>query len=236
MIKGQTNYDKYKVLRPLYSDHLYDQYGFPIIKKDLFNFNDWNETRICNFKNIKSQEEKDKSIVIMFNYDDILQRLWDDPYKYLIKLLGFKAICTPDFSIYPGMNINDIRYNIYKNRWIGCLLQEKGYKVIPTIQWGLEDTYDMCFSGVEKGSVVIISTLGCTSNYDIFIKGFNKMKEIIEPSLIIVFGKMIEGMWGTFLHFNYVESFLHKSTKYEQLKIFPLEKVFEVKRSDCYGK
>ena len=236
MINGQTNYEKYKVLRPLYSNHEYDKYGFPIIKKDKFDFNDWKETRICNFKNIKSQEEKEKSIVIMFNYDNVLNNVWDNPYKYLSKFLHFKALCTPDFTIYPGMNINDVRYNIYKNRWIGCLWQEKGYKVIPTIQWALEDTYDMCFSGVEKGSVVIISTLGCASNYEVFLKGFNKMKEVIKPSLIIVFGKMLDGMTGTFLHFEYTDSFVYKTMGYKQLRLFDVDNVFTIDRSDFYGK
>lgn len=236
MIHGQKNYEKYKVLRPLYSNHKYDKYGFPIIKKDNFNFECWNKTKVCNFKNIKSQNDKENSIVLMFNYDNIINKIWNDPYRYLSKLLGFKAICTPDFSIYPNMNINDIRYNIYKNRWIGCLLQEKGYKVIPTIQWSCEDTYDMCFSGIEKGSTVIISTLGCTSNCRIFLDGFNRMKDVIEPSLIIVFGDMMPGMTGTFLQFNYEDSFNKPQKNYEQLSLFPLGKVFRIERSDCYGK
>ena len=81
------------------------------------------------------------------------------------------------------MNINDIRFNVYRNRWIGCMLQEKGYKVIPTIQWALEDTYDICFSGVEKGSVIIISTLGCIHNKDTFInKQIKDLEERIKQS------------------------------------------------------
>ena len=79
----------------------------------------------------------------------MINKLWDDPFRYLPKLLEFKAICTPDYSVYPNMNINDIRFNVYRNRWIGCMLQGKGYKVIPTIQWALDDTYDICFSGVR---------------------------------------------------------------------------------------
>lgn len=235
MINGQTDYEKYKVLRPIYSDHKYDQYGFPIIKKEEFDYDDWSKTRLCNFKNIKGQKEKEKSIVIMFNYDNIINKVWDDPHRYLIKLLGFKALCTPDFSIYPGMNINDIRHNIYKNRWTGCMWQEKGYKVIPTIQWADEDTYDMCFSGVEKGSVVIVSTLGCTSNSEVFLKGFNKMKEVIEPSLIIVFGKMLTGMTGTFLQFDYKDCFVNKIEGYEQLRLFPVDSVFTIEGSDYHG-
>ena len=227
MINGQDDYEKYKILRPLYSDHDYDNNGFPVIKKDDFDYGEWNDTYLCNFKNIKSHGQKNKSIVIMFNYDNVINGLWNDPFRYLPKLLGFKAVCTPDYSVYPGMNINDVRYNVYKNRWIGCMLQEKGYKVIPTIQWALEDTYDICFSGVEEGSVVIISTLGCINNKEIFLKGFNEMKKRIKPSLIIVFGKMIEGMVGTFLQYEYKDSFMRKQD-YEQLRLFPIEKVFKL--------
>lgn len=234
MINGQDDYGKYKILRPLYSDHDYDNNGFPVIKKDDFDYGEWNDTYLCNFKNIKSHGQKNKSIVIMFNYDNVINGLWNDPFRYLPKLLGFKAVCTPDYSVYPGMNINDVRYNVYKNRWIGCMLQEKGYKVIPTIQWALEDTYDICFSGVEEGSVVIISTLGCINNKEIFLKGFNEMKKRIKPSLIIVFGKMIEGMVGTFLQYEYKDSFMRKQD-YEQLRLFPIEKVFKLEGGEYYG-
>lgn len=61
------------------------------------------------------------------------------------------------------------------------------------------------------------------------------MKEIINPSLIIVFGKMIEGMSGTFLHFDYKDSFLYKNKKYKQLSFFPLESVFKIEGGDYHG-
>lgn len=227
MINRLNDYEKYKILRPLYSNHEYDNNSFPIIKKEDFNDNNWNETYLCNFKNIKYSKQKNKSIVIMFNYDNVINKFWDDPFMFLPKLLEFKAICTPDYSVYPNMNKNDIRYNVYRNRWIGCMLQEKGFKVIPTIQWALEDTYDICFSGVEKGSVVIISTLGCLNQKNIFLKGFNEMKKQIEPSLIIVFGKMIEGMTGTFLQYDYKDCFMKKQN-YEQLKLFQIDNIFTI--------
>ena len=234
MINGQNDYEKYKILRPLYSDHDYDYNGIPIIKKDIFDYYEWNDTYLCSFKNIKSHKQKDKSVVIMFNYDNVINKLWDDPFRYLPKLLEFKAICTPDYSVYPNMNINDIRFNVYRNRWIGCMLQEKGYKVIPTIQWALEDTYDICFSGVEKGSVIFISPLGCMHNKDTFINGFNEMKKRLEPSLIIVFGKMIEGMTGTFLEYEYKDCFM-RINDYEQLRLFPIENVFTLNGGEYYG-
>lgn len=234
MINELDEYEKFKLLRPLYSDHVFDSNGIPIIKKDDFNFEDLNDIYLCNFKNIKSFPDKKKTIVIMFNYDKIIDTIWNDPLKYLPKLLEFKAICSPDYSVNPKMNINCIRYNVFRNRWIGCFLQEKGVKVIPTIQWASEDTYDLCFSGVEKGSVVIVSTIGCLKNKDVFLNGFNEMKRRIAPVLIIVFGKMIDGMTGTFLHFNYEDCFMKKET-YEQLRLFPVDNIFTISGGISYG-
>ncbi|MDE6470643.1 MAG: DUF4417 domain-containing protein [Eubacterium sp.] len=31
-------------------------------------------------------------------------------------------------------------------------------RVIPTISWGLENTFDYCFNGIEKESTVTVST------------------------------------------------------------------------------
>ena len=56
------------------------------------------------------------------------------------------------------MNKNMQRYNTFRNRWVGAYLTNKGIRVIPTISWGLENTFDFCFNGIEKGSTVAVST------------------------------------------------------------------------------
>lgn len=40
MINGLDDYENYKILRPLYSNHDYDNNGFPIIKKDNFDYSE----------------------------------------------------------------------------------------------------------------------------------------------------------------------------------------------------
>ena len=60
------------------------------------------------------------------------------------------------------------------------------------------------------------------------------MKKRIKPSLIIVFGKMIEGMEGKFLHYEYKDCFMRKKD-YEQLRLFPIEKVFTLEGGEYYG-
>lgn len=231
-MKILTEYEKYKILRPLFNKFDVDSYGFPIMKKDDFSFVNWNKLKLTNLKNIKNTKEKDKSIVIMFTYDMTLNSLWNDPLKKIPIFKQYLAVCTPDFSIYPNMNINDIRYNVYRNRWFGCMLQERGIKVIPTIQWATKETYDICFSGIEKESIVIISTLGCHSHSKEFLEGFCEMQKRIQPTLIIVYGRMIRGMYGRFLQFDYEEAFNEKKVLFEQMTLFDFDKIFEIRKED----
>ena len=122
------------------------------------------------------------------------------------------------------MNINDIRHNVYMSRWLGKTWQNYGCTVYPTIGWALPDTYDIVFGGVERGSIVIISTLGCQNNEDVFLDGFFEMKKRIDPPLIIVYGDMIEGMSGRFVNYKYSDAFFKEN---RQLRIEGLTQVFE---------
>ena len=45
-------------------------------------------------------------------------------------------------------------YNVFRNRWCGAYWASKGLRVIPTVNWGDESSFDFCFEGIEKGSVV----------------------------------------------------------------------------------
>ena len=85
-------------------------------------------------------------------------------------------------------------YSTFKNRWCGAYWQAQGLKVIPTISWSDKRSFDFCFDGIEKGSVVAISTHGNHKVKDKFLAGYRKMLEIIEPSAIICYGKPFEEM------------------------------------------
>ena len=49
-------------------------------------------------------------------------------------------------------------YNTFRNRWCGAYLSDKGIKVIPTVSWSDEKSIEFCFKGIEKGSIVAVST------------------------------------------------------------------------------
>ena len=77
-------------------------------------------------------------------------------------------------------------YNTFRNRRVGAFLHEKGIKVIPTVNWGLENTFDFCFNGIKKGSVVAVSTYMVSEHgnhsdqKEFFMKGYNEMLKRIE--------------------------------------------------------
>lgn len=228
MINGLTEYEKFKVIRPIIGECRYDDFGMPIVRKTHMDAINWDKLKAIGLQNACPRTSDRNTLIMMFNYDKRLLSLWNNPLKKIALFHGFAAVATPDFSIYPNMNINEIRHNIYMSRWLGVTWQNYHCITLPTVGWALPDTYDLCFSGLEPDSVVIISTLGCQEHPDIFLDGFEQLKSRISPPLIIVFGDMIDGMTGTFLNFRYTDTFCSQDS-YEQLAIDGISKIFTIK-------
>ena len=228
MIKGLSEYEKFKVIRPVIGGCNYDSYNMPIIRKAEIDAINWDNIDIQGVQNLSNKHDNSNSLIHMFLDDRRLLSLWNAPLKKIALFRTCAAITTPDFSIYPSMNYNDIRHNVYMNRWLGCTWQNYGTTVIPTIGWAGADTFDLCFSAVEIGSTVIISTLGCKNHEKEFLLGFNEMKKRLCPPLIIVFGDMIKGMTGRFINFRYTDSF---SSDYVQLKLDGISAIFEIEEA-----
>ena len=112
------------------------------------------------------------------------------------KLDQYYALLTPDFSLYMDMPLALQIYSTFKSRWCGAYWQKLGKTVIPTIEWSDERSFEFCFDGIEKGSTVAISTYNRENYDDIFMSGYNKMLEIIQPEQIICYGEPFEKMKG----------------------------------------
>ena len=237
MNKGLSDYELYKVIRPTYGDFTLDQENMPVMHKveaGSIDFNNANPTNLSNFTNKKDNSNR---IVFPFNSDKVLEKYWNDPLKYIPLLQTCMLIGTPDYSLLPSMNPNLIRANVYRNRWIGCTWQNYGINAVPVIGWVKPDTYDVCFSGVEHGGVVMISTISCQTHKQEFLQGYNEMIKRISPSLIIVYGNMISGMTGTFINYTMKDCFNDsvKSKNIKQESLFEISPIFTVKEVYDYG-
>ena len=225
MISGLTEYEKYRVIRPIIGEYRLDRFDMPVIWRAAFDGLDWEKLQVLHYKNLSPQNDNSHVLALMFQYDKVLITLWNNPLKRIPLFRTCAAIATPDFSLYPSMNPNEIRHNIFQSRWLGCTWQNYGCTVFPTIGWAAADTYDICFSGVEPGGPVVISTIGCLERQEAFLDGFAEMKRRLSPSMIIVFGKMIQGMAGTFLHFNYEDAM---ADRLDQIHMDIIPRVFTI--------
>lgn len=165
----------------------YDKLGIPVIRKEDIELSE----NVVSFNNRKDGVEG-----LHFFIDDYqFERLWNNPEKYVDIFSSYKFITSPDYSLYTDFPIIMQIYNTYKKQFLGAYFQKKGIHVIPTVSWSDESSYSWCFLGIEKGSTVACSSVGCMNNEEykeLFIKGFEKMIEVIEPKAILMNGDLPE--------------------------------------------
>lgn len=161
-------------------------YDIPILTADSISvdsFIGFNYAKTC-----KNPTEK----ALHFFVDDYqFLRLWTNPDAYIPILQKFKAVCTPDFSLYtdfpPAIQI----YNHYRKHWLGAYMQMHGIKVIPTIAWSDEQSLEWCFDGEPVGGSVIISSVGTQANNEskrLFKLGYDEMLKRLSPKKIYLYG------------------------------------------------
>ena len=113
----------------------------------------------------------------------------------LDKLEGYDCIIIPDFSLYGDMPIAWQIWNIYRARVIAYALQQLGYKVIISVRWTDENSYEFCFSGIEESSVVAVGSYGCskalTDRY-LFDSGLRELITRVKPEVIIFYGTVTD--------------------------------------------
>lgn len=149
--------------------------------------------------------ETDK-FVHFFLDDYKFEVMWRDPEPRIEKLKKYKAILSPNYSIYTEMPLSLKVYNTFRSRWCGAFLQSKGIKVIPTVAWGDPNTFWFCFDGIEQGSVVAVSTLGVRKEKSLFMQGYNELIRKVKPEAILCYGEPFEEMQGKIITVDYART------------------------------
>lgn len=152
---------------------------------------------MCDFIpfNYALSEKHPENKGVHFYLDDYqFTRLWNNPDRYMSLLGKFKYVLSPDYSLFTDFPMAMNMFNHYKKHWLGAYMQEHGIKVIPTICWSDRSSYDWCFDGEPKNSIVSVSSVGvCQSKETIrlFMEGYEEMIRRLNPSKILFFGKPI---------------------------------------------
>lgn len=198
---------------PLFLRNEFDSansFGILDVPKTKFTEDELRNLIMLGLNQLKKDDGKhSERIVHFFLYDYNFEKVWNNPELYLKPLSKYKGILTPDFSMYLEMPYAIQLYNTFRNRWCGAYFASKGIRVIPTVSWADENSFDFCFKGIEKGSIVAVSTyMFHESNHhkgqkDLFMKGFNRMLSEIEPEKIICYSEPFPEMTGDIIYVDY---------------------------------
>lgn len=163
--------------------------GMPILERamivpdDVVAFND------------RNQIKQTKKYAVHFYSDDYRWiRVWNNPTKYMEPLKTFQAVISPDFSMYTDMSVVVQKYNCYRNRAMAHYFSKLGMKVIPSVSWADESSYEWCFDGLPEHSILSVSTNGCHNSKakPLYIEGMKEMFRRLNPVGILVVGKPIK--------------------------------------------
>lgn len=205
-----------------------DIFGIPIIPKPFFSHEELQNLRLLSFDQVKRDEGKHRNrMVHFFLYDYKFEKIWDNPEPFVDLLRPYRAVLTPDFSMYTEMPPALQLYNTFRNRWCGAYLAEQGMRVVPTVSWGKEESYDFCFAGIEKGSIVAVSTYmfhahgNHADQKELFMNGYRELLRRIQPEYVICYSEPFPEMEGNIIYVDYDLS----SWKHMEDDIVPAEAV-----------
>ncbi len=96
-------------------------FEIPKIQKDEISLEN---IKLIGYDRISENEkEKNKSKIVHFFLDDYkFNVIWNDPEPRIEKLKQYKAVLSPNFSIYTEMPLSLKVYNTFKSRWCGAYL------------------------------------------------------------------------------------------------------------------
>lgn len=120
--------------------------------------------------------------------------IWLKPNDAYEIIRHFGGMITPDFSTYYDFPDALKRYNTFRMRAFGYWIGTKGINVINNVRWGTVETYEYCFDGIPKNSIVAIGTVASgiyrIENRPLFKYGFERMLNELQPSAVVFYGSI----------------------------------------------
>ncbi|MCD8110658.1 MAG: DUF4417 domain-containing protein [Clostridiales bacterium] len=145
------------------------------------------------FEKAKQSNFSKRQYVHFYMHDKYFADVLTATNKYVDLLKQYDGIITPDCSMLIGQSKCIQQTNTYFNRAIGFYLQRQGIPVIANIRWSDESSFEYCFLGVPKHTIVCVSTHGCIRSQrekELFRKGLVEMIRVLEPTDVLVHGYM----------------------------------------------
>lgn len=101
--------------------------------------------------------------------------------------------------MYLDMPLSMKLWNNYRRQFVGEFWQRNGIKVVPTILWAEERTFQFCFDGIEPGGTISISTQGAAMSKrgrEFWFRGMYETMNRLQPKTILHYGKSLDFDFG----------------------------------------
>ena len=109
------------LLRNQFDDKSGGAFKIPDIPKAAFKDEDFDNLLLLGFDRTSLENNKHLDrMVHFFLYDYKFEKVWKNPDTDIEKLKRYKAVLSPDFSMYREMNPTIQLYNTFRNRWCGA--------------------------------------------------------------------------------------------------------------------
>ncbi len=188
------------------------KYGLPRLKS---NYSIPPES-LVPFNKAKSTDGE-KAGVHFFIDDYQFERVWRSPLRYTEMLRKFDCVLSPDFSLFVDMPLAMKIWNVYRSHAIGAFWQNQGLNVVPTLQWANPITFDFCFSGIEPGGMVAVSTLGAAKHRlsrQLWTAGMKEAIRKLQPKTILLYGSPIDFDFGNIRIIRYDNETIERLRNY----------------------
>ncbi len=150
-------------------------------------------------------------------HDAYFERMLTATTQYLDLLKQFDGVITPDCSLLVGQAACLQQTNTYFSRAVGYFLQKQGIPVIPNVRWSDDSSFDYCFLGIPRNTIVAVSTHGCIRSREQkcrFKLGLEEMIRRLEPTDIVVHGYMPSEVFSDYegdVHFHRYSSWFEET-------------------------
>ena len=125
-------------------------------------------------------------------FDGKQSSIWLYPEKALPIIRHFSGLIAPDFSTYADFPEPLKIWNFYRMNSFGYWISTLGIPVISNVRWGTEETWQYCFDGNPRHSMLAIGTVASgirlLKNRSLFESGLFKMVDLLQPHTIVVYG------------------------------------------------
>jgi hypothetical protein len=135
------------------------------------------------------------AFVDCFEDDYQFERLWNDPFRYLARLMLFAGIIEPDFSTCVDFPVAHKAYNVYRNQALGSFFQRNGILCVPNVR--CEPELPWMLDGTPHRSTIAIGARAAVkkpADREVLMRSARFAIDVLEPTGIIWYGSVSYGI------------------------------------------